>query len=103
MSSFYTVPVSAKHVAGQVVARGLSRAQKMRNSINPHGPAVSKESLRRRRHSDHAGGTGSEDGVDVTDAAVTYTISVSIGSPPTLYNLLIDTGNLPIVLPSTNQ
>ena len=32
-------------------------------------------------------------GVDVTDAGVTYTASVGVGSPATQFTLLIDTGN----------
>jgi hypothetical protein len=31
--------------------------------------------------------------IDVTDAGVTYTMSVGVGSPPTQYTLLIDTGS----------
>jgi hypothetical protein len=61
-------------------------------------------------HSKHAaattGGTGTTgtgtggaapssggDSIDVTDAGVTYTASVGVGSPATNYTLLIDTGS----------
>jgi len=40
-----------------------------------------------------AGGKVAPDSIDVTDAGVTYTMSVGVGQPPTQYTLLIDTGS----------
>ncbi|KAL7280027.1 hypothetical protein ACG7TL_006441 [Trametes sanguinea] len=101
----------AGHHAKDIIARDRARAQKIMRGINPHGPVAFHE-LRRRRHGHHGhghsgGGTGSGDGsgataptaptpgggVDVTDAGVTYTASVGVGSPATQYTLLIDTGS----------
>ncbi|TFK88713.1 acid protease [Polyporus arcularius HHB13444] len=114
-----TVPFVAR-IAGRhakdILARDRARAQKIMLGINPHGPAAFHEA-RRRRHGHHHGhgggsttdpsggngsGTGSGPtppsstpggGVDVTDAGVTYTASVGVGSPATDYILLIDTGS----------
>ncbi|KAI0766435.1 acid protease [Trametes elegans] len=107
--------IAGRH-AKDIIARDKARAQKILQGINPHGPTAFHE-LRRRRHDHHHGhghgggnsgaGTGgstggsgaapptssSGDGVDVTDAGVTYTAAVGIGSPATDYTLLIDTGS----------
>ncbi|KAI0661988.1 acid protease [Cubamyces menziesii] len=85
MSSFVasrSVPFVSRvagHHAKEILARDRARAQKIMQGVNPHGPAAFHE-LRRR-------------GVDVTDAGVTYTASVGVGSPATQYTLLIDTGS----------
>ncbi|KAI0333691.1 acid protease [Cubamyces sp. BRFM 1775] len=123
MSSFVasrSVPFVSRvagHHAKEILARDRARAQKIMQGINPHGPAAFHE-LRKRRHEHHhhhhrhprgpGGGTGGDDpapsdpaptdptpggGVDVTDAGVTYTASVGVGSPATQYTLLIDTGS----------
>lgn len=102
--------------AREILARDRARAQKLLSGSHPHGPIGIRE-LRARRHGHHhhhggsggggstgggstgggsAGGGGaptdSGAGVDVTDAGVTYTASVGVGSPATQYTLLIDTG-----------
>ena len=111
--------IAGRH-AKEILTRDRARAQKILQGINPHGPAAFHEA-RRRRHGHHghhghgggstnpsSGGDGSGDGsgstpgnsppstpgggVDVTDAGVTYTMSVGVGSPATQYTLLIDTG-----------
>ena len=97
--------------AKEILARDRARAQKLLSGSHPHGPIGIRE-LRARRHGHHhhhhhggnkdggdddgntGGGepTDSGAGVDVTDAGVTYTASVGVGSPATQYTLLIDTG-----------
>ncbi|KAI0826845.1 acid protease [Trametes gibbosa] len=84
----FVTRVAGRH-AKDILARDRARAQKIAQGINPHGPAAFHE-LRRRRHGHHGHGSG---GVDVTDAGVTYTASVGVGSPATQYTLLIDTGH----------
>ncbi|KZV63908.1 acid protease [Peniophora sp. CONT] len=115
MSTARSVRFATNLVGGgakELIARDKARAQKFLAGVHPHGPvAHHKEELRRRGHHHHktqpssggsgagtgAGtGTGSDaagDTIDVTDAAVTYTTSVGVGSPATQYTLLIDTGS----------
>ncbi|OJT15186.1 Polyporopepsin [Trametes pubescens] len=116
----FVTRVAGRH-AKDIIARDRARAQKILQGINPHGPAAFHELRRRRHHGRHGhehgggdigtgtgtgtgssgtGGTGAAPptstpggGVDVTDAGVTYTASVGVGSPPTQYTLLIDTGS----------
>ena len=87
--------------ARELIERDRARAQKLARAIHPHGPKAFKEARRRRHHHGQGGGTSGdppasggsgEAGVDVTDAGVTYTASVGVGSPATQYTLLIDTG-----------
>lgn len=92
--------------ARELIERDKARAQKIAQGIHPHGPKAFKEARRRRHHHHHGhGGAGGDPptsspptsdpgsaGVDVTDAGVTYTTSVGVGSPATQYTLLIDTG-----------
>lgn len=113
----FVTRVAGRH-AKDIIARDKARAQKILQGINPHGPAAFHELRRRRHHGRHGHGHGGGDigtgtgtgssgtgstgaapptstpggGVDVTDAGVTYTASVGVGSPPTQYTLLIDTG-----------
>jgi len=103
-SSLRFVAGVAETGARQLLARDRARAQKFLAGIHPHGPvAFHTHELRRRgaRHHPH-GGSGGGSGnassgvgetIDVTDAGVTYTASVGVGSPPTQYTLLIDTGS----------
>ncbi|EPS96549.1 hypothetical protein FOMPIDRAFT_60461 [Fomitopsis schrenkii] len=103
----------------ELVARDKARAQKLLAGVRPHGPLAFHEERRKRstarHHHGHGGdstgtdtgstGTGASTGgsatapstdgvgVDVTDAGVTYTANVAIGSPATDYTLLIDTGS----------
>ncbi|THH09752.1 hypothetical protein EW146_g8592 [Bondarzewia mesenterica] len=101
-----------------IVARDHARAQKLLAGLQPHGPAAFHSAelrkrgaihpeFRSRHHSHHhhtttgggsgttaPGGSPSEgETIDVTDAGVTYTASVGVGSPATQYTLLIDTGS----------
>ncbi|KAI8994195.1 acid protease [Trametes punicea] len=84
--SSHTLPfvtrIAGRH-AKDIIARDRARAQKIMQGINPHGPAASHELRRRSR-----GG-----GVDATDGAIAYTASVGVGTPPTQYTLIIDTGS----------
>lgn len=121
----FVTRVAGRH-AKDIIARDRARAQKILQGINPHGPAAFHELRRRRHHGRHGHGHGGGDigtgtgtgtgssgtgstgaapptstpggGVDVTDAGVTYTASVGVGSPATQYTLLIDTGRY--MLPS---
>ncbi|THH33217.1 hypothetical protein EUX98_g954 [Antrodiella citrinella] len=103
--------------AREIIARDKARAQKVLAGVHPHGPARFREAHRRHGHYSHhhghhdaaaapsggapatsggGGGAATSDdgvGVDVTDAGVTYTTSVGVGSPATQYTLLIDTGS----------
>jgi len=117
-----SVPFSTRLSVGsakELVARDKTRAQKILAGVRPHGPLAYREEREKRsaahHHHHHGGGstgtgTGSTGagtgtgtsgttpssggvGVDVTDAGVTYTASVGIGSPATNYTLLIDTGS----------
>ncbi|EKM51579.1 uncharacterized protein PHACADRAFT_261805 [Phanerochaete carnosa HHB-10118-sp] len=102
-----------------IIAHDRARAQKILQGAHPHGPIGAREFRTRHgnhhHHRHHGGsdaasgggsttGTGSGGstgtapssdgtGVDVTDAGVTYTASVGVGSPATSYTLLIDTGS----------
>lgn len=97
-----------------ILERDRARAQKLLAGINPHGPKVHHDTrfreelfnARRKKHHHGSGGdpssgdppttgpgSGTGDGVDVTDAGVTYTADVGVGSPATDYTLLIDTGS----------
>ncbi|KAJ7601049.1 acid protease [Mycena floridula] len=111
---------SGQHAHGSknILARDRARAQKFLAGLHPHGPAAFHEAKKRRAHHHHhhsggqtdtggtgtggtgTGGTGtgtapasSGSSVDVTDAAVTYVMDVGVGTPPTNYSLLIDTGS----------
>jgi len=100
------------HGTKNILARDQARAQKLLKGLSPHGPLAFQENRRvreqhRGRHHHHpethstttkpsyqGGSAASGDGsVDVTDAGVTYTLSTGVGSPPTQYTLLIDTGS----------
>ncbi|KAJ7078663.1 acid protease [Mycena epipterygia] len=96
------------HGAKNILAADQARARKLLAGLHPHGPAAFKarhKAHHHRRHHPAAPGAGAAEGdpevsaaagagsIDVTDAAVTYTISVGVGSPPTDYTLLIDTGS----------
>jgi hypothetical protein len=87
--------------AKQLVAKDRARAQKFLAGVHPHGPARTHE-YRRKHHHGHGGGSGgggtapgSGTGIEIgaTDAGVTYTLSVGVGSPPQNFTLLIDTGS----------
>ncbi|KAF5344922.1 hypothetical protein D9758_011584 [Tetrapyrgos nigripes] len=80
-----------------LVEHDKARAQKLMVSPVPTGPKGIEE-LRKRRgtsggSTDSPAQVASGQTVDVTDATVTYTMSVGIGEPATQYNLLIDTGS----------
>ncbi|KAJ6585319.1 acid protease [Mycena capillaripes] len=97
--------------ARNILATDQARATKLLTGVHPHGPVTFRAKHKahhhhHHRHTDPTGGDGAEDSgdpqappvaggnsVDVTDAAVTYTMSVGVGSPPTQYTLLIDTGS----------
>ncbi|KAI0263905.1 acid protease [Gloeopeniophorella convolvens] len=82
--------------ARTIIARDRARAQKLLAGIQPHGPNAHRlpELCARGAHHGHGGHHhGQGNTIDVTDAAVTYTASVGVGSPATDYTLLIDTGS----------
>ncbi|KAJ7143506.1 acid protease [Mycena crocata] len=94
------------HGAKNILAADQARAQKLLAGLHPHGPVAFRARHKSRHHhpaqptdggdvtSDpQVSQTAGDDSVDVTDAAVTYTMSVGVGSPPTDYTLLIDTGS----------
>ncbi|TDL23166.1 acid protease [Rickenella mellea] len=92
----HTGPGAAKHI----LARDRARAQKLLAGLHPHGPL----SLRKKHGTTQPGGGTQQpvpadppapgsNSIDVTDAGVTYTMQVGVGTPPTEYTLLIDTGS----------
>jgi hypothetical protein len=104
----FTSAVKVSDGARAIISRDKARAQKFLAGIQPHGPSAHKLTELRSRvtHHHHAHGHHTHghpvgsfsrdaigDTIDVTDAAVTYTASVGVGSPATDYTLLIDTGS----------
>ncbi|EPQ54403.1 family A1 protease [Gloeophyllum trabeum ATCC 11539] len=102
----FTAHLKGLH-AKDILARDQARAHKFLAGLHPHGPAAFHEARRARRHhhahhhhqdADVAAqtmGAASNSGksIDVTDAAVEYSTSVGVGTPPAQYDLLIDTGS----------
>ncbi|KAH8992602.1 acid protease [Lactarius hatsudake] len=86
----FTSTVKVSDGARAIIARDKARAQKFLagSRVTHHG---------HRQHGHQAVSPLSRDAtgdtIDVTDAAVTYTASVGVGSPATDYTLLIDTGS----------
>lgn len=87
----FTAHVISRH-GKDILARDRARAQKYIQGVNPHGPVADGKGLNMLESSRGASGTT---GIDVTDAGVTYTMSVGVGKPATDYTLLIDTGASP--------
>lgn len=81
----FVARVAAAGQGKEIIARDKARAQKLMQGIRPHGP-IGTHQLRGNAAS------ATDTGVDVTDAGVTYTAAVGVGSPATDYTLLIDTG-----------
>jgi len=98
--------------AKDILARDQARAKKLLSGLHPHGPAAFHEARKRRHHGHHhyyhhkdsavvpakfvsegASDAASDPSVDVTDAGVTYTMPVGVGSPAAQFTLLIDTGS----------
>jgi len=97
--------------ARDILARDRARAQKLLTGLHPHGPKAFHEAKRlheaRKKHhhttgttpaaptdpTTGSGGASTGGSVDVTDAGVTYTLSVGVGSPAQEFTLLIDTGS----------
>ncbi|KAF7348297.1 Acid protease [Mycena sanguinolenta] len=105
--------------ARNILAADQARASKFLSGVHPHGPLAFRAGHKHhhhhhRHHHAHAeaasggedatsgGSTGTapqapsaagDSSVDVTDAGITYTMSVGVGSPATQYTLLIDTGS----------
>ncbi|KAJ6508374.1 acid protease [Mycena sanguinolenta] len=105
--------------ARTVLAADQARAAKFLSGVQPHGPLAFRAGHKHHHHHHHhrahadassgggadatsGGSTGAapqappvagDSSVDVTDAGITYTMSVGVGSPATQYTLLIDTGS----------
>lgn len=91
------LPITAsirKGGAKQVLAADRARIAKLVAGHSPHGPNVvhSKALKAHVRHkkpfSSGSAADSSSTSIDVTDAAVTYTMQVGVGSPATNYTLL---------------
>ncbi|KAL1741011.1 acid protease [Schizophyllum fasciatum] len=83
-----------KRHAKDILASDRARAKKLLRGCQPHGPAAFKQ--RTTLTGDRqvlAKASDTDDSVPVTDATVTYTLNVGVGSPATEYTLLIDTGS----------
>ncbi|KAH9979936.1 acid protease [Lactifluus volemus] len=105
----FTSSVRVGDVARAVVARDTARAQKFLAGTQPHGPIAHKTPELRRRGAVAGKDSGDsrgqaqvglsddaqavDDTIDATDAALIYTASLGVGSPPTDYVLIIDTGS----------
>ncbi|KAJ6584074.1 acid protease [Mycena vulgaris] len=96
--SFKTNVVNAR----EIKQRDSARAKHFLAGHHPHGPAAFHK--KKHHHDGGASGGGSSSGgssgpadsttsINVTDAAVTYLATIGVGSPPTDYSLLIDTGS----------
>ena len=84
-------PISAKVAkqgAQQILAADRARINKFRQLRNPHGPNRNAKSLKAQKPFSVAAAANGETNVDVTDAAVTYTMQVGVGEPPEEYTLL---------------
>ncbi|KAJ6584084.1 acid protease [Mycena vulgaris] len=79
------------HGAKNILAADQARAKKLLAGLHPHWPSSFPFSTQGSPPPSHA--PAGADSVDVTDAAVTYTMTVGVGSPATDYTLLIDTGS----------
>nr|GAT49303.1 acid protease [Mycena chlorophos] len=92
-----TTRIASAASAGNILARDQARARKFLQGVGPFGPKIHHQ---RKHHHHHkhefqelAANVAGSGSVDVTDASVTYTMSVGVGSPATDYTLLIDTGS----------
>ncbi|KAF7299716.1 Acid protease [Mycena chlorophos] len=92
-----TTRIASAASAGNILARDQARARKFLQGVGPFGPKIHHK---RKHHHHHkhefqelAANVAGSGSVDVTDASVTYTMSVGVGSPATDYTLLIDTGS----------
>ncbi|KAL0959820.1 hypothetical protein HGRIS_011499 [Hohenbuehelia grisea] len=72
--------------ARDILFRDKARIQKLLAGLHPHGPTATASLLK-------ANPPTSGNSIDVTDAGVTYTTQVGVGTPATNYTLLIDTGS----------
>ncbi|KAJ6549506.1 acid protease [Mycena sp. CBHHK59/15] len=97
------------HGAKNILAADQARARKLLAGLHPHGPIAFHARHKPHHHQRHHLTSPSREGdatadpqgsaaagaqsIDVTDAAVTYTMSVGVGTPATEYTLLIDTGS----------
>ncbi|KAH9016897.1 acid protease [Lactarius pseudohatsudake] len=109
IGSIYALPfTSTVKISGgarAIIAHDRARAQKYLAGIQPHGPNAHKLTKLRSRVTHHrgrqvisplsrdAGDIPITDTIPITNTGVAYTASVGIGSPPTYYTLLIDTGS----------
>ncbi|KAI9430550.1 acid protease [Lactarius indigo] len=80
----FTSNVKVSDGARAIIAHDRARAQKLLARVQPHGPNAHKLTGLRNE-------TGET--IDITDTAITYTVSVGVGSPATNYTLLVDTGS----------
>ncbi|KAH9057469.1 acid protease [Lactarius vividus] len=97
----FTSTIKISGGARAIIAHDRARAQKFLAGVQPHGPNAYKSAGLRSRVTHHRGRqatsplsrypTGSS--IGVTDTGVAYTAEVGVGSPPTHYTLLIDTGS----------
>ncbi|KAG6826335.1 hypothetical protein H0H92_000282 [Tricholoma furcatifolium] len=79
------------HDAKQILARDQARAKKLIAGLKPHGPSAFHSKPENKRN--NAIDSGAQDSLDVTEAGVAYTVSVSVGHPPTEFSLLLDTSS----------
>lgn len=99
-----SVPFNTRVLQGarQILAHDTARAQRFIAGFHPHGPVSFHARRAKHAHHGHRGHGGlsanpvqspPDQSIDVTDAGVTYTMSVNVGQPATAYTLLIDTGS----------
>ncbi|KAF7325622.1 Peptidase A1 domain-containing protein [Mycena kentingensis (nom. inval.)] len=76
----------------KVTQHDKARSQHMLAGANPHGPLALMQ-MRHKHKPSHLHPADSCQVVGVVNAGVTYLASVTVGSPGTPYDLLIDTGS----------
>ncbi|KAJ7274233.1 acid protease [Mycena rebaudengoi] len=79
----------------EILVRDRARAQHLVACHQPHGPTAFHNTKKPHHPIPPAGSSsGSQNTtMSATDAAVTYVADVGVGSPPTTYSLLLDTGS----------
>lgn len=75
--------------AKKLLEADRARIRKLMDGVSPHGPKVIHDKgLRASVLAKKPFSTNEATSIDVTDASVTYTMEVGVGSPATKYTLL---------------
>ena len=75
--------------AKKLLEADRARVRKLMDGVSPHGPKVlHDQGLRELVRAKKSFASDEATSIDVTDASVTYTMEVGVGSPATKYTLL---------------